>query len=153
MTNRWFSTMTCVSLAICLCGVAIGQAPVNIAPNPSAEEGEGDKPAGWFNEFGGGTWVDDEAHTGQRSFRVNGFAGATSAGFGRPAAAHEAGHGYAEAHRPLPGRARRGSHHAHHHDRFHHRAGPDAGEDSDPAGPTDGDPCRRGASAHRPTDG
>ncbi|HCU36442.1 MAG TPA: hypothetical protein DGT21_13630 [Armatimonadetes bacterium] len=41
------------------------------------EEGEGDKAAGWFNEFGGGAWANDEAHTGQRSFRIDGVAGAT----------------------------------------------------------------------------
>ncbi len=77
MSSRWFPAVACLFSLLCLCNVVLGQAPVNVAPNPSTEEGEGDRPAGWFNEFGGGRWVDDEAHTGQRSFRIDGFAGAT----------------------------------------------------------------------------
>ena len=43
----------------------------NLCPNPGAEEGDGNGVAGgWYVEGGDGTWADDYAHSGSRSFKI-----------------------------------------------------------------------------------
>lgn len=51
-------------------GFAAAQ-PVNLCPNPGAEEGQGDTPAGgWYVEAGQVTWAGDQVHSGTHSFKV-----------------------------------------------------------------------------------
>ncbi|MBU0607565.1 MAG: hypothetical protein KKI08_06740, partial [Armatimonadetes bacterium] len=51
--------------------VAAQDQPVNLCPNPGAEEGQGDQPAGgWTVEAGNVTWADDQAHSGQHAFKI-----------------------------------------------------------------------------------
>lgn len=64
-------------LALCLT-VALAWLPLvcraqspNLCPNPGAEEGQGDAPAGgWYVEAGKVTWAEDQVHSGKHSFKV-----------------------------------------------------------------------------------
>ena len=50
---------------------ALHAQPANLCPNPGAEEGQGDQPAGgWTVESGESTWADDQAHSGTHAFRI-----------------------------------------------------------------------------------
>ena len=63
---------TAVVLALGVMGAQVCSADAdNLCPNPGAEEGGEDGPAGWFVEFGPKcTWADDSAHSGARSLKI-----------------------------------------------------------------------------------
>ncbi|NLF18310.1 MAG: hypothetical protein GX595_13815, partial [Lentisphaerae bacterium] len=89
MTQRLFALLLFLSFLV--------SAAENLCPNPSMEDAAGDGvgPVGWAMERGapGGTWATDQAHTGERSLKVVGQAGATL-GWVSPVIPVEAGRQY-----------------------------------------------------------
>ncbi len=69
---RCTCTAIIVALMLALTANCFAQQPENLCPNPGAEEGEA-APVGWYNEGGSGSWAEDEAHSGARSFKLEQF--------------------------------------------------------------------------------